>query len=681
MKVTYNWLRDYVKIDTKPQDLANKLTMAGLEVTSLKELGNDYLLEVEATSNRPDWLSIAGIAREIASIQGESLNLPKQVKLKSKKSNINTPNITISAKEYCTRYIGIVIRNVKVGASPDWLKQRLEHLDIRCVNNIVDITNYCLLEQGQPIHAFDLDKLNKDIFIRCAKKGETIRTIDDELRKLDESILVIADKSVPVAIAGIMGGKDTEVQDTTKNILLEVAVFDPIVIRKGAKKLGLSSDASYRFERGVDLDNCMNIATRCAGLILDLAGTELSFVDRIIDVGKKSTPKRAVAIRSGYAGKMLGVSVGEKQIKKILVSLGLKYTKKAKDELHFLMPSLRRDLKIEQDLIEEIARIYGFDKIPESLAYIKPKDIQKDKESILLSLVKDNLVKQGLNEVITYSLIGKSELDLLKIDDQGLPQIENPLSANQAFLRPTILAGLLNVVANNLNHQNPDIKIFEIGSIFKEEERPHLAIALTGQDYSGVLQEAGKFQIQATILHLKGIIENLLIGLGVKGYSFREINSDIFKKDSSLGLVINNIECAKLGSVSSGVLSSFDIKKEDIFLAEVDLRKLSSIFNIEKEYTALNPYPFITRHISLFIKKNIKFQEIIDAIKELNVNYLENIELIDFYIGKNAPAGNKGLTISLKFQAKDHTLKEEEIEPINKSICSQLQNRLNAVIR
>ncbi|PIR65649.1 MAG: phenylalanine--tRNA ligase subunit beta, partial [Candidatus Omnitrophica bacterium CG10_big_fil_rev_8_21_14_0_10_43_8] len=368
MRFTYSWLKEYIDVKLKPKELAEKLTMAGLEIEAVSQADGEWVFEAEVTTNRPDWLNIIGIAREVAAITDEKMAATKAGQHSSAstgraaqpKSAANCI-IQVLDKQSCPRYTGRIITGVKVAPSPEWLIKRLKSIGVRSVNNIVDITNFVLFETGQPLHAFDFDKLSGGrIIVRRAKGNEQIVTIDGVTRKLDLSMLVIADENAPVAIAGIMGGKGTEVTESTKTILLESAYFDPAITRKVSRCLGLGSDSSYRFERGVDLAGVKTASDRASALIAAIAG---GLTGKIIDIGKKSITQANVLVNFQKVNDVLGTNVPTKEISRILKALGLKSGKTSKAGAVFTIPSWRRDLKKEEDLIEEIIRIYGYDKI------------------------------------------------------------------------------------------------------------------------------------------------------------------------------------------------------------------------------------------------------------------------------------------------------------------------------
>ena len=514
MKVTYNWLKDFVQIKIPAGQLADKLTLAGLEVTSLEKKGGDWVLEIEVTSNRPDCLSVVGIAREAAAITGKKLKLLQaagcRLQAKSMRHEACSLKLRIEDKNDCPLYTAKIIKDVKVGPSPEWLRKRLELVGCRSVNNIVDITNYILFTWGEPLHAFDLDKLNPEaITVRRAKNGERITTIDGEQRILSSDILAITDKEKAVAVAGVMGGKDTEVTEETKNILLEAAIFNPIVIRHARQKLGVQSESSYRFERGINPDIVEMASCQAVNLIQEITGGRFALA--------KSSPaqkvkKRKIILDAMSVSKILGADIPKTKIKTILSSLGFSVKAKAKNIFMVEIPSHRPDVSLKEDLIEEVSRIYGYANIPQTLPPVAAR-IMGGQTRELVSRIKNILVGLGLYEVATYTLIDQDLLGGLNIDDGKPIEILNPLSKEQGVLRPSLTPSLAGCVAYNLNQKQDYVDIFEIAKIFTPDnsspkEELALCVALCGAKPRFIF-ERGLIKERAAWFHLKSIAETL----------------------------------------------------------------------------------------------------------------------------------------------------------------------------
>jgi phenylalanyl-tRNA synthetase beta chain len=521
MKVSYNWLKEYIPVKASAAELAEKLTMAGLEVKGIEQKNGDHVYEIEITSNRPDWLCLLGIAYEAQAIYGLKLKVPKTALKKSPKAA--KPSITVEDKKDCPRYVGAIIDGVKVSLSDASIAAKIEAVGMRQVNNAADITNFCMMENGQPLHAFDLDKLEGGrIIVRRARKGEEIVTIDGVKRPLDENILVIADERKPVAIAGIMGGKETEIGFSTKKILLESAYFDPVLIRRGARNLGLSTEASYRFERNVDIGGCLKAAERAAAMIMQAC--KASSVSLFSDSYAKKQKDIKIKLSVAGANKVLGTSISAQRCAKMLKGLGLGVKLSGKDALSVSVPSFRRDLKAEIDLVEEIARIYGYENIPETISRIQTwgKGSQKGRDRIIEEAARDVLTGAGLNEVITYSLRCKDPYvqKALGIREEDVLKVQNPLSSESEALRSVLLCGMLDVVSYNVNRKVQDVRIFEFGKSYSCNGDIPCENGVLAMAVCGMKRKDWNRKEAFDIFDIKGIIESLFARLGISGYSF-----------------------------------------------------------------------------------------------------------------------------------------------------------------
>ena len=676
MKVTYSWLKNFVDIKISPQELAEKLTMAGLEVVALEEAGDDFVLEIEITSNRPDWLSVLGIAREVSAITGSKLKTVNLQEPKIKPKDLRPIKISVSNKQDCSFYSARIISDLQVSPSPEWLRKRLESLGCRSVNNVVDITNYVLFESGQPLHVFDLDKLNqKEIKVRRANADEKIITIDGTTRLLSPEVLVIADINKPLAIAGIMGGKETEVTFNTRNILLESAVFNPMLVRRAKQKLGLQSESAYRFERGVDLEAARRASLLAQELILKLAfGKPSGF--RSLGVSKITSP--VINLDVVYLNKLLGTAISILKVKQILNRLGLQVKTKNKNILTVKVPSFRQDLKLPVDLVEEVARIYGYGEIPQTLPAVKPSRKGLDKRDIIYG-IKNILFGLGLSEAITYSLVDRDLLNKSGINTAaGLIEILNPLSKEQEVLRPALYPSLIRALAHNLNQQQQRVSIFEIANVFSGPlntvvEDPLLGVALCGVNAFFTKQGLAKDEI--TLLHLKGILETLFNRLGIKDFDFSR------QEGNKIDIMIEQKPVGFMLELSPQILSAFDIKNQQVVLAQISLEKLFSSINLEKKFLDIPKYPAIIRNISFLINEEISVKGMLMAIKAKGAPLLDQVKIVDYYQGKQIPVGFKGLTISCIYRLDSRTLTEEEIAPAHNDICSLLEERFGIKLR
>jgi len=677
VKVTYNWLKDFVEIKLEPKALADKLTMAGLEVVSLEEKAGDFIFEIEITSNRPDWLSIFGVAREIAAATGAKLKNPyfslaaRKTTTGATKSNLK---VEIEDKKDCFLYTARIIKNIKVGASPEWISKRLESVGCRSVNNVVDITNYVLFELGEPLHAFDLDKLNPGkITVRRALAGEKILTIDGIENSLSVNSLVIADQNKAVAVAGVMGGKDSEVSLGTKNILLEAAIFDPVIIRRSRQAFGRASESSYRFERGIDPDVVSRASLRAAQLLREYCGgQEISLT--VSSSNKLKTTQ--VEFDVAYASKVLGINLTTAKTKQILTGLGFKIKQKSKNIFNVIVPSWRQDVKQQVDLIEEIARIFGYAQIPNTVPSVKPKMASDAKRDLVLE-IKNMLTGLGVTEAITYSLIDRHGLTAAGLAGAKPVEIMNPLSQDQEILRPTLMLGLGRAISFNLNQKQEHVLLFEIADIFKAETRPEEKLAL-GIALSGVksfFTGQGKIKDESGLLNLKGILETIFERLGITGYEFKS------QGDFQVEIYIQQEKIGSLLKLEPQALNSLAIKNRDVFLGEIILDKLFSFAQLNKKFHPLPKYPGITRDISFVLKDDFSVKEILALLKEQGRPLLSEVKVTDYYKGKQIPPGYRGLTLSCLYASGERTLTEKEIQPIHDSLCALLNREFQIKLR
>jgi phenylalanyl-tRNA synthetase beta chain len=692
VKVTYNWLKDFVEIKIPAKQLADKLTMAGLEVTSLEEKEGDFVFELEITANRSDLLSVVGIAREVAAITGKKMWVGSRLAVLGSRlpGEYRTPNtehrnlkIKIENKKDCPLYTAKIIRDVKVRSSPEWLKKRLELVGCRSVNNIVDITNYILFTWGEPLHAFDLDRLTADkIIVRRAKNNEKIVTINEEERMLNSDVLVIADKEKPVAIAGIMGGKDTEVAEKTKNILLEAAIFNPVIIRRARRNLGLQSESAYRFERGIDFQSVENASWQAIRLIQELTGARCVLAKssglsrtfkKVRDLPK--IKRKVINLEVVTVQKILGINIAPAKIKQILNHLDFKIKIKSKNIFLVQIPSHRLDVHLEIDLIEEIARIFGYAQIPKTLPPVAAQ-ISADPLRDLVSFTKNILVGLGLSEVITYGLTDK---EWSKATTEAI-EILNPLSQEQAILRPTLMPSLCRCVADNLKAKQAYINIFEIAKTFKAGEKIQEAYTL-GVALCGIRPlwfSQGRIQDEAGFLHLKGILEMLFSRLGI---AEEEYKFETCQADDYIAIYVQAEKIGHFQRLSEEILDTLEIKNKAVFVAELVLEKLLSYIGKEKRFVSLPRFPEVSRDISLILKEDIPAEKIVEVIKKTGGELLEEVKITDYYCGKQIPAGFKGITLSCLYRSEKRTLTEDEINPLHTQILARLKERFAAQLR
>ena len=685
MRISFDWLKDFMDSKIEASKAQSFLTMSGLEIASSADIEGDHVMEIEVTPNRPDCLSVLGIARELSAASGVPVKLPDSVKKNFMKKGSARGNVRIEIldKHACPRYVGCIMKNVKVGASPKWLVQRLNAMGVRSVNNIVDITNYVLFELGQPLHAFDLDKLEqKKIIVRRAKKGESIVTIDGVNRPLDQNILVIADAIRPVAVAGIMGGKDTEITAATKNILIESAYFDPVVIRKACRQLGLASESSYRFERGVDQGMIFASSVRAQELVKDIALGKVA--GKMSDAGSGIEKEKEITLSLDEAARILGIDIDSEKIKDILKKLNLNPIKK-KHKISVTVPSYRTDLSMDIDLIEEIARLYGYDKIPSRLPSFTPqKTYQLEKKTVFLEdEIRKVLCGIGLNEIMTYSLTSRNSIEHLGFSLENLVSLKNPMSSQQEIMRPSLLSEMLEVLNWNLNRKNTLLQLFEINKVYlmnkatgQADETVNLSIGICGNK-PGNWKEKPR---DLDLFDLKGIIEILMDDLGVRVYKIEKTEHPSLKENMATNIIVNGKTCGVFGEVKEDVARRFDIKRK-VYVAEFFLDNLLSCANLKKIFAALPKYPSIKRDIAILLDDTISASSIYDVIKEEARELVKSVDVFDLYKGQQIQEGKKSLAYTIEYRSDERTLNDKEVNDMHKKVQDALTKRLGAQIR
>src|SRR3990167_2004583 len=661
MKISCNWLKDYICFYLSPQELADKLTNAGLVVADIKSVEEDFCLEVEVTSNRPDCLGIIGIAREVAAVTGGILRYPETNYICESINVSKFINIVVDDSILCPRYTARVIRNVNIKQSPEWMQKRLRCLGLRPVNNIVDITNYVMMETGQPLHTFDLDKLSgQKVIVRRAMAGEEIVAINGARRALFHDMLVIADSKRPVAIAGIIGGKDTEISESTKNILLECAQFEPRQVRRTSRALGITSDSSYRFERGTDFEGVDFASKRAVRLIKEIAGG-------ITDINSNKPVKKKITLRMERLNRILGLEMKRDIAVDILNRLQFKIINEVDNYIDVEVPGFRGDVYREIDLIEEIARIYGYNNIPTKTS-ISVRGSVKSKYERVEDSIRQFLVCLGFYEVKTFSIVDKSPLQSINLwSDSGGIDIANPLRQEESRLRTCLLPSLINIKIYNMHHGVEKVKIFEIAKVYLADDRlPREKTCL------GIVADVDFYT-------LKGIIESLLLNLGIilncELVTAGVIESKLFKDGKAAKIKLSSNILGYLGEAKE-----FGFKTSP-YMAELDMDLLVEKSNFTKKYQTLSQYPPVFRDLAVIIKEDYIWADIENCVKNTKANYLEEINFFDIYRGKQIPAGMKSIAFNLCFQSQDRTLKSEEVDLAVQTILNSLQETLGAELR
>ena len=684
MRYSFEWLKTYVSIRLTPAALAERLTMAGMEIASIRTEGSDSILEVEITPNRPDLLSHIGLAREIAALTGGKLKLSHSA-LRTPRSARSPLRISVQDRRGCPRYTGRFFDAVQVGVSPRWLREPLERLGLRSVNTVVDITNFVLLEWGQPLHVFDYDRISGGkLIVRAAKNGEKLITIDGEARTLKEGQLVIADCEKPVALAGVIGGKNSEISMNTRRVVLESAFFDPVRIRQSARSLGIATESSYRFERGVSWEGVLQASERAAALLYEVAHAKP--VGPGIDLGKKPAQPKAISLNIARLHETLGASVGSKQSASFLTSLGCKVSGKGAS-LRVVPASFRRDLQQEVDLTEEIARFFGYDRIPLSLPPIQRSRLKENgTESLsrrLTIALKRLLVSQGLFEAVTYSLLSRT---LQKhFSQEPAIAIQNPLSLEQELLRRSLLPRLVEVAARNFHHKAEGVSIFETGAVYETDpagaprERQSLGIVMAGKTPSDWKVKARPYDY----FDVKGICALILETAGIR-WTPREKTVSFLGKDKGPAAVVSEggEEIGYYGELALSVRRALDIESP-VYVAELDLSELFQIAAPFVRHRPLSKYPLVTRDLSLIIKDGISSRTLEEAIQRTGGPFLHRAFLFDEYADpshKVVPKGSRSLAYRMEFLHPDRTLTQQEVDQAVQSVQKALTD-LGAQIR
>lgn len=708
MKFLLSWLKEYTEISLHPQTLADRLTLAGLEVKSVSQADGDWLFDAEVTPNRPDLLSHLGIARETAAVLGRPFRFPRWLEKEMRLPRASAPArvpVAIDDGEGCRRYVGLVIEGVKVGQSPPEMVRRLARLGIRPVNNIVDVTNFVLQELGQPLHAFDLDKLEGPaIRIRRARAGEKLVTIDGAERALEPDVLVIADAKRPVALAGIMGGRSTEITASTRRVFLESAWFDPRAIRRGTRLSKVWTDSSYRFERGVEWGMVQQAAVRAARMIMKLAGGELA--GGPVDVLSAHRPTRhRIFLKPRRAQEILGMKSYPSQQRRFLEHLGCRVSGAGK-RWKVEPPVWRGDLKIPEDLYEELARLWGYDRCPPTLPGHPRQPLESAAGSGGWRPVEDPWVAReegirtflagaGAQEIMTYSLLSPEMLARCRLDEPEPLRIRNPLSAEQACLRPSLLPGALDALSRNLRRKtNPAFLFFEVGRVFDpaepapEKKPQRLRDPHPGEKRSLALLAAGTpdptWEVKQAPLgpfHLKGVLQDLCkhLGLGALTESLEPGPAPL--GPGAVSLRLGQEKVGLVGLVDPALLGAFEVEGLAVAYAELDLERVAKMAPDPLRVKELPKVPPVTRDMALLLPEQVPYAQVREAIAEAGKPLMSQIRLFDLYRGKQVPPGKKSLAFRLFYTSGDRTLTEEEVGAAHQRIVQQLSSRFQAVLR
>lgn len=801
MKVSYNWLKEYVDVDLAPNELADMLTMLGLEVEGLetrgggmddvvvarieerqqhpnadklslckvnngketlnivcgaqnmkagdtvalaqigavlpgdfkikrskirgeeswgmlcseKELGlaeesegimilppglslgtpvfsalgiKDTIFEVSLTPNRADCLSIIGIAREISAKLGKKIKHPAIDIVEGEKSARDLASITIEDSDKCPRYAARIITGCKVAPSPQWLVNKLAAAGMRSINNVVDITNYLLMEYGHPLHAFDFDLLKgAKIVVRRAAEGERFTTLDGQERTLTTADLTIRDGERAVALAGVMGGGNSEISDTTVNILLESAYFDPISIRRTAKRLGLHTESSHRFERGADINLVVKALDRAASLIAALAGGTVA--KGVIDVYPKKADEKKISFRVQRANELLGLNLSAQEMKNILSSLELVPESQEPGILQVTVPTFRVDIEREIDLVEEIARVHGYGQIPATMPQARVFSDRPSPQQKMEMMLKDLLVAQGFNEIITYSFIHPDSFDKILLPSGDARRntigVLNPLSEDQSVMRTIMLPGLVETAARNVNFRQATLRLFEMRRVYLPVEGRELPdeIPVLAGIMSGSRDAEGWNQIKDSVdfYDIKGTVENILDACRAGGVAWKTDGLEPFcHPGKSCTIWSGNNRVGSLGELHPSVQENYGLGVP-IYYFELNLDRLMASSRDMGAVVAPSRFPDITRDIALLLDDEITADSVIAEIKALKLKEVQEITIFDLYKGPNLPAGQKSIALRLRYISPERTLTDDEVNALHQRVIDHFSRKSNISVR
>jgi phenylalanyl-tRNA synthetase beta chain len=692
MKVVYNWLKDFVEVTAPPQELASRLALSGTNIGGVENGPHGAVIEAEVSSNRPDCLGHLGIAREVGAIYKLPLKpvLPKPAESTAKASD--AVKVEIQTPDLCGRFTARVIRNVKIQPSPKWLKDRLEASGVASISNVVDVSNYVMLELGHALHAFDYDKVHdQKIIVRKAKPGEKIKTLDGIDRQLDPNICMISDgdSSRAVGIGGIMGGAETEISFSTKNVLIECAWFEPIAVRRAARFLKLHTEASTRFGRGADPEMAELASRRAAELILQLAGGEL--LSGVVDVYPGKRPPKKIRVTRAEILRVMGADVPDKEVESSLSALGfapvrIDQNRGAEGSIlaawECTQPSWRAEVEREIDLIEEIARIYGLDKFPPRLPAARQGTARLPHHEAEMRL-RERLIGLGYREILTIPHVAEERDALFRPEGVAPARLSNPLSEEAGVLRSNGLVTMAAALEWNLNHGQRNAHLFEIGRHYRlngseSVETRVLTLGTTGEARQKNLYEPSR---ESSFADLKGDLD--AIGALAGSFEWHDGGPDWLHPARRGRVQLHSNEIGAAGQLARRVADKFKFR-QDVFLAEFDLDPFCAAVRAAKEarrYEPLPRFPSVERDFSLLLPDGTHFSSVVNAIHALNISEISNIEASDLFRGKNVPAGKYSLLVRVTFQSREATLTDAQIGDFSGRVVAALEKNLGAQLR
>ncbi|HXQ25487.1 MAG TPA: phenylalanine--tRNA ligase subunit beta [Candidatus Acidoferrales bacterium] len=684
MKVLYNWLKEFTDVKAPAAELRSRLSLAGTAIDSVEESAAGPVLDAEVTANRPDCLGHYGMAREVAAIYRLPVK-PFQPKLKEAAIKASdATRVEIETPELCGRYTARLMREVKIQPSPDWLRQRLEAMGQNSINNVVDVTNYVMFELGQPLHAFDLDKLSeRRIVVRRARSGEKIRTLDGAERSLAKDMCVIADASRAVAIAGVMGGAESEIGFSSRNILLESAWFDPVSVRRTSKALGLRTEASYRFERGADPEMAEMASRRAAELIQQLGGGEI--LAGVVDAYPGREPALAIELSRKELLRVMGADVPDRDIEEILGALGFQPSRAGDGPLaawKCKQPSWRRDASRGIDLIEEVARHYGYDKFPPRLPPAK-QPARRLAHAEVLDRLREQVIALGYQEIVSIPLVDARRDELFRAVGVTPAVIGNPLAEDASLMRSNGIVGMIGALEWNLNHGQRNLRLFEIGSAYEMRdgepvETRVLTLGATGLAREKTIHEAAR---DFGFADLKGDLDS--IGALAGTFAWKSGGTAWLAGGRATQIFAGNAALGVAGQLARRIADQLKLRQE-IFVAELRLEPLLAAMETARatlKFTPIPRFPAVERDFSLVLADGATFAQVSGAIRSLGIGELRRIEALDIFRGGQVAAGKFSLMIRVTFQSADSTLTDAQIADFSSRIVAALETKLGATLR
>ncbi|MEK6281366.1 MAG: phenylalanine--tRNA ligase subunit beta [Acidobacteriota bacterium] len=689
MLISHNWLRELTETTSTPLELRERLTMVGLAIDAVADVFGDSVLDVEVPSNRPDCLSHIGIAREVSVIEKSRVQSPTSKVFKTEGKTADFAAVEIRDPDLCPRYAARVVRGVKIAPSPEWLMKRLNEIGQRPINNVADITNYVLHEMGQPLHAFDLARLAEHkIIVRCAQPGEKLKTLDGVERTLDPQMLVIADAKEPVALAGVMGGSESEISFKTTDVLIESAYFNPDSVRRTARQLGMDTEASRRFERGADCENVLKAQARCIELICEIAGGVAT--EDVIDVYPQPLSPIAIKFRTSRVEELTSLQVEAEEMTRILLALGFEQGEWFEEGvMTFVVPSWRVDVSLEEDLVEEIARHTGYDKIKSELP---PSNMSGEYQPTEMKrrALRRVLTDLGFDEAINFSFIDASHDDQFdpvpsiaaEVSKTGLVSLENPITEESIRMRQTLLPGLLESVRNNFNHGTRDVRLFEIGRVFAASaagqvpfERDALGLVATG---SQLEEDRAQSSSDLDFYDLKGALEAAVGAMKLGLRDFDRANVKHLRAGQAAAIKLGDgTGIGSIGRLAESIAASYKFR-QPVYVAEIDLTALLDSDERAIQYKPLPRFPSVIRDVTLLVSRDVNLSELLQAVESQAVADYSRAKLVGTYEGKGIPESKRSITLRIEYRSDDRTLRDEEVEERHRALIDSLLEKFNA---